>query len=153
MELFPHSHLQKWEAGADPSSRHAHFGDRKIPDVGQPWVQKDLARLIRRLADEGPDAFYRGEIPKQIVKQVREHGGILSEEDFARYKPTIVEPLSIDYRGHQLFTPPPPSGGVSMLQILKTLEQFDIAAMGPWAAPYLPLLARGAEPCLAERHL
>ena len=148
---FAHSHLRKWAQGVDPVSRRAHFKDGSIPELGQPWVQSDLAKLIRTLADEGPQAFYQGEIARRIVKQVREHGGILSEEDFASYCPRMVEPLSIDYRGHQLFTPPPPSGGVTSLQILKTLEQFDVSAMEPWSAPYLHLVAEAAKLCWADR--
>lgn len=151
MEPYPRAHLNKWAANVDPVSRRALFGDEKIPDAGTPWVQKDLAKLFRALVDDGPESFYRGEIPKRIVKQVREHGGILSEDDFTQYRPTIVEPLTIDYRGHQLFTPPPPSGGVTTLQILKTLEQFDISAMEPWSAQYLHLVAEASKRCWADR--
>ena len=152
MEAYPNAHLKHWEAGVDPVSRRALFGTEPIPQLGEPWVQKDLARLLRRLGDEGPRAFYHGEIARRIVKQVREHGGILTDEDFARYEPQIVEPLRIDYRGHELFTPPPPSGGVTMLQILKTIEQFDVAAMEPWGAAYLHLVGEAAKWCWADRH-
>jgi gamma-glutamyltranspeptidase/glutathione hydrolase len=151
MDPYPRAHLNKWAASVDPVSRRALFGDAKIPDAGAPWVQKDLAKLFRALASDGPESFYHGEIPRRIVKQVREHGGILAEEDFTQYQPTIVEPLTIDYRGHQLFTPPPPSGGVTMLQILKTLEQFDIGTMEPWSAAYMHLVIEASKRCWADR--
>ena len=70
-----------------------------------------MAALLHRLADEGLEAFYQGAIPRTIVRQVRQNGGILAEEDFARYRPAVVEPLTIDYRGYRVLTPPPPSGG------------------------------------------
>jgi gamma-glutamyltranspeptidase/glutathione hydrolase len=143
--------LEKWQAGADPASLRAHFPGGAIPAIGKPWVQKDLARMIRRLSDEGPEAFYRGEIPARIVKQIRDHGGILNEDDFASYRPRIVEPLQVAYRGHQLFTPPPPSGGISMLELMKTLEQFDLAAMERWSAPYLHLVAEASKLCWEDR--
>src|SRR5438874_7134159 len=152
MEPESHRQLEKWLAGADAVSIRAHFPDGKIPAVGQPWIQRDLGAMIRRLGDEGPEAFYRGEIAKRIVQQIHDHGGILSEEDFSTYQPTIVEPLRTDYRGHDLLTPPPPSGGVTMLQLLKTLEQFDLSTMQPWGAPYMHLVAEASKLCWADRH-
>ncbi|MEO6435320.1 MAG: gamma-glutamyltransferase [Tepidisphaeraceae bacterium] len=143
--------LETWFAGADPVSIRALFSNGKLPAIGELWIQKDLAAMLRILATQGPEAFYHGEIPRRIVKQVREHGGVLSEEDFARYQPTLVEPLRIDYRGHALFTPPPPSGGISMLQILKTLEQFDLSKLAPWSADYFHLLVEAAKLCWADR--
>jgi gamma-glutamyltranspeptidase/glutathione hydrolase len=143
--------LEQWHEKADDVSRRAFFPDG-IPQVGKPCVQRDLATMLRRLADEGPDAFYRGEIPRRIAKQVHDHGGILTEADFESYKPRVVEPLRINYRGYDLFTPPPPSGGVTMLQILKTLELFDLRALERWGAPYLHLVAEASKISFAERH-
>src|SRR5205823_394520 len=60
-------HLEKWFAAADPASRRALLPDERIPAAGEIWRQNALAKLIRRLGDEGPEAFYRGEIPKQIA--------------------------------------------------------------------------------------
>ncbi len=151
MEAESHGHLEKWYAAADPLSRRALLPDGKIPQVGETWRQPDLAGLIARLGNEGPESFYHGEIARQIVKQVRENGGVLSEADFANYKPTIGEPLKISYRGYDVFTPPPPSGGITMLQVLKTLEQFEIGAMSKWGAPYLHLVAEAAKLCWADR--
>src|SRR5205814_6916331 len=96
---------------------------RGLPEVGTLWTQPDLGRFLRRLAEEGPQAFYHGDVPRQIVRQVREQGGILAEEDFERYRPEIVAPLATAYRGYRVLTPPPPSGGLTSLQILRTLEQ------------------------------
>ena len=151
MEPEGRGHLEKWYAAADPLSRRALLPDGKIPQVGETWRQPDLARLIARLGDEGPESFYRGEISGAIVKQIREHGGILSAADFANYKPTITEPLKINYRGYDVFTPPPPSGGITMLQILKTLETFDMGTMTKWGASYLHLVAETAKLCWADR--
>ena len=147
--------LDDWKARTDPVSLNAHFANGDIPDVGQPWVQRDLAKLIRILRDEGPDALYHGEIPRHIVRQVREHGGILSEEDFAAYAPTVVQPVTTSWRGHELYTPPPPSGGITTLQILKAMERFDVRAMPPGGAAYLHTFAEVSKACWhdRERHL
>jgi gamma-glutamyltranspeptidase/glutathione hydrolase len=147
-----HRQLVKWHAGADPLSRRAHFRDDNIPAVGQTWVQKDLAALLRKLAADGPESFYRGEVAQKICRQVREHGGILAEADFESYQARLVEPLNVNYRGCELFTPPPPSGGITTLQILKTLELFDLAALDHWGSAYLHLVAEASKMCFAERH-
>src|SRR5262249_2166269 len=152
MESETRRQLEKWQAVADPASRAAFFPGGSIPQVGENWKQKDLAKMLRRLNDEGPGSFYHGEIARQIVKQVRDHAGILSQEDFATYPPTIAEPPNVPYRGHQLLTPPPPAGGATMLLILKTLERYDLAGLGKWSAPYLHLVAEASKICWEQRH-
>src|SRR5207253_2363224 len=132
-------------------SRRALFPDGAVPVAGATWHQRDLAGLLKRLGTEGPGAFYDGEIPQLIVRQVRANDGILSEDDFTRYRPSLVEPLAIDYRGYRVLTPAPPSGGLTSLQILKTLEQVDLSRMQPWGAEYFHLFAEVAKPCWQDR--
>lgn len=139
-----------WCQKADALSRHALLPNG-LPDVGTLWTQPDLGRLLRRLAEDGPAAFYHGDIPRQIMRQVREHGGILTEDDFARYQPEIVEPLAVTYRGFRVLTAPPPSGGLTSLQILKTLEQFQVASLPPWGAEYFHLVAEAAKLAWQDR--
>jgi gamma-glutamyltranspeptidase/glutathione hydrolase len=131
-----HRQLRDWAKKADPLSLRALFPDGMLPAPGAVWVQRHLAGLMRRLAAEGPESLYHGDIPRTIVRQVQANGGILSEEDFARYRPAMVEPLAIDYRSYRVLTPPPPSGGLTSLQILKMLEQFDLSRLQPWGADY-----------------
>ena len=130
MVAAQHKLLLAWKARADAASLNAFFPGGQIPAVGERWVQADLARLIRRLCDDGPAAMYQGEIPRQIVRQVHDHGGILAEEDFTNYKAAVVEANTIKYRGYELFTPPPPAGGLTALQTLKALERFDVERDG-----------------------
>jgi gamma-glutamyltranspeptidase/glutathione hydrolase len=137
--------LDGWAAKADAVSRRALVADGVVPAVGTVWTQPALAQLLRRLSAQGPATFYHGDIPRTIVRQVRAHGGILGEDDFANYRPTLVEPLAIDYRKYRVLTPPPPSGGLTTLQILKTLEQFDLSAVKPWSADYFHLVAEAAK--------
>ncbi|HZZ43013.1 MAG TPA: gamma-glutamyltransferase family protein [Tepidisphaeraceae bacterium] len=148
-EVF-HKQIVQWTTRTDPVSRHALFSG-EIPRVGDLWIQKDQAKLLRRLATDGPDAFYHGEIPRAICKQIQAHGGILTEADFASYEPRYVEPLEIEYRGHTILTPPPPSGGLTTLQILKTLEQFDLTKIEPFSAEYYHLFAEATKLCWQDR--
>jgi gamma-glutamyltranspeptidase / glutathione hydrolase len=136
--------LTTWANKADPVSRRALLPGETVPGKMEFWDQPDLARLLRRLSAEGPAAFYHGDIPRTIVGQIRDFGGILTERDFSEYRPTLVEPLAIDYRGHRVLTPPPPSGGITSLQILKTLEHFKLSDLPPWSAYYFHLVAEAA---------
>src|SRR5439155_26025820 len=129
----------------------AYVPDGKVPAVGESFVQKDTARLIRRLCDEGPGSFYHGEIPRTIARHLQQHGGILNEEDFARYQARIVEPTCICYRGHELYTPPPPSGGITTFQIMRTLELFDIPSMSPCGGEFFHTLADAIKLCWLDR--
>ena len=135
---------------ADEASVKAMLPEGKAIAVGQKWVQKDLAALLRRLA-ENPAYFVSGDIPRTIVRHVRELGGILSAGDFETYVPIVGKPLSIEYRGHTLFTPPPPAGGLTALSILKTLEEFDISKFDRWGAHYLEIFAEATKACWGER--
>jgi gamma-glutamyltranspeptidase/glutathione hydrolase len=143
--------LDEFVKKADATSRRALFPDGSVPDVGSVWRQADMAKLLRRLAEHGPQAFYHGEIPETIVRQVHAGGGILAEEDFERYQPEVIEPLAIAYRGYRILTPPPPSGGLTSLQILKVLESFELSSLEPWSADYFHLFAEAAKQCWQDR--
>ena len=136
----------------DPASRRAFFPKGK-PAQGSNWVQPDLAKLIRRLSDEGPASFYTGDTAATIAKQVQNGGGVLDVDDFRDFQATVVEPLHISYRGRELYTPPLPSGGLTTLSILKTLEQFDLSDFNPVDPRYIELFVGAANLAWAEREL
>jgi gamma-glutamyltranspeptidase/glutathione hydrolase len=144
-------HLEKWARRTDEVSFRAMIPEGRLPEIGERWVQADLGRLIRRVGKEGAAALYHGEIPRAIVRQVQGHGGILSEQDMSDYRPKIVDPIKIDYRGYEVYTPPPPSGGITSLQILKTLEVFEVGRMKPWGAEYFHHFAEASKLCWQER--
>jgi gamma-glutamyltranspeptidase/glutathione hydrolase len=144
------SAFKRLNQSLDPISRRAYFPNG-VPDVGSTWIQADLARLIRRLGDEGLRSFYEGEIAAAVARQVQSGGGVLTAEDFLDFHATPVEPLQIKYRGCDLYTPPLPSGGLTSLAILKTLEQFDVARLTPWGAEYFELFAAASNLCWSER--
>jgi gamma-glutamyltranspeptidase/glutathione hydrolase len=100
----------------------------------QPWpaghqlIQKDLAYTYRQLAREGIDYFYRGDFARTVSQWMKQHGGIVSYDDFANYEMRIRQPVESRYRGYTIFGfPPPSSGGVHVAQILNILEDFDVA--------------------------
>ena len=127
------------------------FPGGAVPEIGDCWRQPDLARLLHRLADEGPAAFYDGEIPRAIVRYLRDRGGILTDDDFRTYRPQIVDPVQAASRRFDLYTPPPPSGGITSLGIVQTVEGFGTQDMEPWGSRYFHLVGEATKLCWQER--
>ncbi|QDV35916.1 gamma-glutamyltransferase [Tautonia plasticadhaerens] len=107
------------------------------PD-GTPWVegdvlrQPDLAATLSRVAEDGPDAFYAGEIADRIAEAMRAGGGLISEEDLESYEAVRRAPVHGTFRGFDVFgMGPPSSGGIVTVLMLNLLERFDLAADGP----------------------
>jgi gamma-glutamyltranspeptidase/glutathione hydrolase len=144
--------MDEWQSRTDEEAIRSLFPSGKLPEPGETWVQKDHARVIQQLIDQGPDAIYRGEIPREIVRQVQAHGGVLSEEDFVHYAPMLLDPLKISYREYEVFTPPPPSGGMTAIQAMKILEQFDLASLPRWGAEYVHLVAEALKRGWGDRN-
>ncbi|GEP09578.1 gamma-glutamyltransferase [Methylobacterium gnaphalii] len=138
--------------GQWPSSRAIFFdGDRVLPR-GATLVQKDLAGTLHAIAEQGPDAFYTGEIAERIAAAVRGAGGIMTAADLATYKPETRKPVRGTYRGYDIVSmPPPSSGGVHLIEILNILEGYDLAAMGAGSAQAIHLLAEAMKPAYADR--
>ena len=115
-------------------------------------VQKDLAGTLRRLAREGPDAFYRGAIAQAIAAEVQRRGGILGAEDLAHYQPKLREPLRGRYRAYDVISfPPPSSGGIALIEMLNILEGFDLAALGAGSSASLHRIAEAMKLAFADR--
>jgi gamma-glutamyltranspeptidase/glutathione hydrolase len=105
-------------------------------------VNKDLARTLRGLAENGPEFFYNGEIAKMIEADMAAHGGLITTEDLKTYEPIIRKPLRSTYRGFEILTMPPPSGGgVVDIEGLNILEQFDLGRLGHNSAESMHLIS------------
>ena len=100
------------------------------PAKGDVFKNPALANTLRLIGEKGRDAFYRGEIADKIDKFMRENGGFLRKEDFEKHTSTWVDPVSVSYRGHDVFELPPNGQGIATLQMLNILEGFDLAKMG-----------------------
>jgi gamma-glutamyltranspeptidase/glutathione hydrolase len=92
--------------------------------------QPELARTLRVLADQGPRAFYEGELARTIATHLREHGSPISMDDLAAYKAIETAGITVDYHGHGVHTVGGPSGGTSLGQAMTMLNQVDLAATG-----------------------
>lgn len=92
-------------------------------EVGKTVPMLELAETLESIADEGPDVFYSGRIGKAIADHIQKLGGILTRDDQAAYRPLLVEPISVEMRGHTLLTPPPGAGGLTSLQIAALFDR------------------------------
>jgi gamma-glutamyltranspeptidase/glutathione hydrolase len=99
----------RWEAGYDK------------------LVQKNLAGTLRKIAKDGPDAYYKGDIASTIAEDMEKNGGYITEADLAAYKPQILEPSEGSYRGYDMISLPV---STTIMQILHILDNFDMRAMG-----------------------
>lgn len=119
---------------------------------GDIFIQKDLARVLRLIADNGPDAFYRGEIAEIIAKDMKANGGIITQEDLAAYKPVWREPVRGVYRGHEIISMgPPSSGGTHIVQMLNILEGYNIGKFGFGSAQAVHYMAEAMRYAYADR--
>jgi gamma-glutamyltranspeptidase/glutathione hydrolase len=134
-----------------PDAVATYLPDGKPPLEGETFRNPRLGETYRLLAEQGPDAFYKGTIAKQIVEFSAANGGYFSLEDFARHTSTWVEPVSSNYRGYDVFEIPPPGQGISVLQILNILEGFDLGQMGRDSADWWHLFAEAKKLAYADR--
>jgi len=105
--------------------------DGHRPELGSMFKNLDYARTLQVLAEQGPDAFYRGEIGQALIATSNELGGTMTAEDLSEFVPEWVEPISTEYRGWRVFELPPNGQGMAALSMLNIMEQTPPAPDGP----------------------
>jgi gamma-glutamyltranspeptidase / glutathione hydrolase len=121
-------------------------------EVGQKFVNKDLAASLRKIAKGGADVFYKGEIAAAIEKEFTKANGWITKKDLASYQAVLREPVQGHYRCYTILSvPPPSSGGVIIIEILNLLEGFDLAKMGPNSASFLQNAIQAQRMAFADR--
>ncbi|MFC5409987.1 gamma-glutamyltransferase [Larkinella bovis] len=114
--------------------------DQKAPTEGQVFRNPDLARTYEKLAAGGRDAFYRGELADLMDQYARKTGLFLRKEDLVAHRSSWVEPVSVNYRGYDVYELPPNGQGIAVLQMLNMLKSYDLKSLGHNSADYLHLL-------------
>jgi len=119
---------------------------------GTRFRQPALARTLRLIAEQGADAFYKGEVGDSLVAGMKRGGGIITKEDLARYKPEWRKSIASTYRGYTLMTmPPSSSGGVTITETLNILETYD--KLPPFgSAAYAHVLASAYQRAFIDRN-
>jgi gamma-glutamyltranspeptidase/glutathione hydrolase len=124
----------KWAAAIPelhdmPGFAQAFMPHGRAPQTGEKMLSPGHAKTLRKLAEQGPRAFYEGELAERIAAFSREGGGAMTAADLREYRPEWVEPIGKTYRGHTVHEIPPNGQGIAALIALGILEQFDVAAL------------------------
>jgi gamma-glutamyltranspeptidase/glutathione hydrolase len=121
--------------------------------AGDRFIQPDLAATLSRIAESGPDAFYKGLTADSIVKASHDKGGILAREDFDQYKVRELAPVTCNYRGYEIISSPPPSsGGVIICEILNVLEGYPLSYLGYGSAETVHLMVEAMRHAYVDRN-
>jgi gamma-glutamyltranspeptidase/glutathione hydrolase len=129
------------------------FSKSGVPyQTGERFRQRDLARTLERIAEQGPAGFYEGETADLIVRDMAANGGLITYADLAAYRALRRLPLVGNYRGHDIVSMPPvSSGGTAVIQMLNILEGYDLAASGAGSAATTHLLIEAMRRAYADR--
>jgi gamma-glutamyltranspeptidase/glutathione hydrolase len=149
-----------------PTSVKLYYANNRAPQAGEIFRNPDLARTLKRLVEaeqqnqskgrhEGlkaaRDRFYKGDIAREMAAFSEANGGLFRYEDFASYVAKIEEPISIDYRGYEIYKNPSASQGPSELFALRILEGYDLKAMGHNSADYIHTTVEATKLAMADR--
>jgi gamma-glutamyltranspeptidase/glutathione hydrolase len=137
---------------------HAEFQRVFAKPGGSAWkpgdrhVQPDLAKTLRLIAEEGPDAFYKGKIADQLVAEMKAGGGLITHEDLAKYQAVERTPIRSNYRGYDVYGPPPPSsGGTCLVMMLNILETFDLKKHDRYSPQTMHVMTEAMRLAYADR--
>ena len=143
-----------WGGGrtnSDSSLASVYRPDGHVPKFGEIFKNPQLAHSYRLIAEDGPAAFYQGEIAQRIVAKSTELGGAMSLRDLAEHSANWVDPVGTDYRGFDVWELPPNGQGMTVLQMLNLLEHFDIGEMELNSAEQLHLLVEAKKLAFEDR--
>lgn len=116
----------------DPASAAIFLRKNGAPfEVGDTLVQKDLARTLKAISEQGTAGFYKGRVAAALVKSSQQGGGIITQADLDQYGTREMAPVECDYRGYRVVSAPPPSsGGVIICEMLNILEGYPLKDWG-----------------------
>jgi len=129
----------------DPVTAALFLPGGKPPKAGDRMRNPPLAATLRRIGQEGRDAFYDGAVMREIVTRLKSLGGLHEEEDFAAQRSDWVEPISASYRGYEVYECPPNGQGMAALMILRTLAGDALEGEAFSEADRLHLLAEASK--------
>lgn len=136
-----------------PASMETFFKPNGVPyEPGETLIQKNLADSLRAIAEQGAEAFYKGNIARKIAADMSANGGLITLEDLKNYRSVIRKPVRGQYRGYDIVSmPPPSSGGIHLIQILNLLEFYPIAELGHNSAASIHRMAESMKLAYADR--
>jgi gamma-glutamyltranspeptidase/glutathione hydrolase len=145
-----------WQASegklsADPAAARTFLPGGHAPRPGEIFANPNLAATLQQIASGGRDEFYKGRVAAAIVADLKRRQSFLDARDFAEHKSDWVEPISVNYRGYDVYEMPPNTQGFLVLEMLNILEGFDIKSLGHNSPEYLHLLVEAKRIAFADR--
>ena len=134
-----------------PNFKDVWMPNNKALQKGDIFINKDLAKTYKQIAESYGASFYSGNIAKTISTFIKEQGGFLTIDDLQKYKPEWINPVSTNYRGFDIWELPPNGQGIAALQILNILEQYDVSNMGHNSAEYIHLFTEAKKLAYEDR--
>jgi gamma-glutamyltranspeptidase/glutathione hydrolase len=157
-EGFPVAELtaEQWKESetrlqADEGGSINYLIDGRTPKAGEIFKNPCMAKTLRRIADQGAEVFYKGELAERIVRYSEKLGGLFTLRDFADHRSEWVEPITASYRGFDIYEMPPTTQGFVALEMLKIIEGFDLQSMGAQSAEALHLMIEAKKLAFADR--
>jgi gamma-glutamyltranspeptidase/glutathione hydrolase len=126
-----------------PTTAATYFPNRRPPVVGEICYNKDLANTLRMVVKHGIDWLYKGEGAQKIVDHYAKNDGLITAKDLADFSADWWEPISVNYKGYQVYAPPPEASisGLITLESLKILEGYDVKKWGHNSVDYIHHMA------------
>jgi gamma-glutamyltranspeptidase/glutathione hydrolase len=115
----------------DKEGQRVYLPHGHVPAIGEIFQNPDVAKALRLVAQNGSDAFYRGEIARAILSTSQSLGGTMTADDLAQFSPEWVEPISTTYRGWTIYELPPNGQGMAALEMLNLMEISPPSPDGP----------------------
>jgi gamma-glutamyltranspeptidase / glutathione hydrolase len=149
---------QSWKRSTEkvsrlPNSKRVWLPNGRSPQPAEIFQNREFAHTLQTIASNGCDAFYRGEIGRQIADAVQADGGLLTQDDLAAYQAEWVEPISVAYRNGFVFHEMPPNGqGLTALLALNIAKGFDLPTLGYGTADYYHALIEAIKLAFADTH-
>jgi gamma-glutamyltranspeptidase / glutathione hydrolase len=157
-EGFPVAELtaEQWKESearlkADEGAAINYLIDGRTPKAGEIFKNLRMAETLKRIAAEGADYFYQGEVAEKIARCSDKLGGLFTLKDFADHCSDWVDPITTDYRGYDICEMPPATQGFVALEMLKILEGFDLNSAGPQSADALHWMIEAKKLAFVDR--
>ena len=148
------NHVLKTSTGPEFAELRRVFGNpaKRAWKAGDRLVQPDLAKTLSQIAEHGPDGFYAGPVAELLAAEMSRTDGLVTKEDLAEYRPLERRPMHGTYRGHDIYCmPPSSSGGITLLESLNLLENFDLRKESRWSVRTVHLLAEATRRAYRDR--
>ena len=135
-----------------PASKAIYSSNGGMKKEGEILSNPDLARSLQQVAQGGANEFYRGDLARRMVKELRKAGGLFTESDFADHRPDVYDPISTGYHGYTVYQTQPPTQGFLLLEMLNLVEDFDLGDLGHNSPQAIHLMTEAKKIAYGDRN-